>query len=448
VGEALSVVYGIVEERVKQRMVHTGKDIQSLLAPQLCISVPALIHRIIDDIVYVLGTHAILKMKGEEGLIPVDLTRYILLTEVAIRELMKQPERVTDDILFDAMKDESLESAIYQERKQGWPTFHRFISSHEAKAGLMRRVPAEGRCAWKVEDEAEADALWRNRESVMISEDVSTAFQILHTDTTGWNVVAYNDMQRVATMMGGFITPRTREQIAERIRDPSFCIIRGGGEVRNANTGQKEFIAPADIQVHLPKDLPPHPMMRKEDEEYPFTTPEGWQRGKSPYFLGAEDVSADLICNPFSVAAVEDLCCAFGWEHHGFASFARKEAERYIRDEVNPGRKNPIRWLLAEIFTIDSLIDTQPGRHGLSRYRHIDPLTNQDLGPMTNYNSRNVHRQFLPVWERLKDEPIFRRGKDKDPENPRYRLRIIWRAEAYPLDEEGMDLIRRVWNCD
>lgn len=270
----------------------------------------------------------------------------------------------------------------------------------DIRANPYQKAP--DRSAREVRDVGSARDLWMRHKLLLRSPDIVAAAKA--------GPAAIEVIRQKIAKLGGFLQDYPLDLIKGRILDPLHWIIfeAKGKKINRASYPpflEKERYA-ADIQIHIPDDKP--------DAALYFDLPD---TGKGDTYFDGEDIADTIRAEPAIAGCVADFCAEDDVAHQGFASKARDEGIRYIREVINSRRRQRIRFLIAEIFTATGV-------------RLQDGEIVQFPTPITNTASKAAHlfsekHGTILGWRRVNDEvPVM--CEDDDPAKPPAVILTDW----------------------
>ncbi len=153
------------------------------------------------------------------------------------------------------------------------------------------------------------------------------------------------------------------EDILAKVCSPSYIISHARGAIFDPTTGNlRPSVWAADAQIELPADDVTEPLTFVPD-----------QSSKDVFFPQqrdlAERVAADILAHPGSAAVLQDVSVApfqpdvplqarypaTDYRNKKFASVVTNHALKRIENEINPLRRVPIRYLIANMFRVPSV---------------------------------------------------------------------------------------------
>src|ERR1051326_1909150 len=154
----------------------------------------------------------------------------------------------------------------------------------------------------------------------------------------------FNRVHDVIKDRGGFLMKYDLAKIEYRLSSPYWLTAEAGYPPLQGEPGRMV----ADCQCYIPPDDPDAPL--SEELHLPIYS-------NQDYSFFGEHVTHKIWEDRACAGVVADLCVEDDFAHQGFAGAARRAVFRNIVEKINPGRKNKIRYMLAEIFSIRGIID-------------------------------------------------------------------------------------------
>lgn len=179
------------------------------------------------------------------------------------------------------------------------------------------------------------------------------------------NQAAFNKFHAWVRRNGGFLQTDGygHDDLMDRVCSPNWVVSHARGRVLDMRTHElRPPVWAADAQIELPDDDATTLLSHVPDVS----------RGQNAFFPqnieAAQRVAADMLADPASVAVLEDVSVApyqpdatddtrypiDDYRGRKFASVATNHALDRIK-VLNAGRKHPVRYLLANMFSVSSV---------------------------------------------------------------------------------------------
>lgn len=219
--------------------------------------------------------------------------------------------------------------------------------------------------------------------------------------------------------LGGFLEWYTPEMVLEWMQSPRRLFVYAMGSPIDPQTlAERAAIIGGDIHLEIPEDDP--------DAELACSLPH-LDNGDDLFDVQNQQVRSileEIKANHAIAGCVRDIAADDTVAHLGFASQARSTAFEHVK--ALP-RKNPIRYMIAELFSVTGL-RTQDGKEIRIQSPH---------SPIANIMSMIVHARSkkypaLMGWRlRNKEAPVCLNGDD--PGKQPSKLLVDWHALIHKL---------------
>jgi hypothetical protein len=193
----------------------------------------------------------------------------------------------------------------------------------------------------------------------------------------------------------------SHDEVLARVRSPRYVISHARGRVLDPADGRlRPSVYAADAQIELPDDMASEPLAFVPDPATGNDTFFPQQRER------ARRVAADIRMHPASAAVLRDVSVApyqphtpreqrwavLEYRNKKLASAVTNHAIARIEAEVNPHRRQPIRYLIAAMFRVSSVVLAEGPEVVFD-----DPITN-DISVLVHSVGSATRRCFLG-WE-------------------------------------------------
>ncbi len=268
---------------------------------------------------------------------------------------------------------------------------------------LLRQGTIESTAAFEIEAEAatpaDVDELLDRRRQLTIAMRFVEAARQKRAGMLG----PVAGFRRLVAQEGGLleVDGYGRDDILARLCSPHWVISHARGCVIDPQSGSlRPSTWAADVQIELPDDLAIEPLMFVPDP----------QTQRDAFFPQqrelAERVAAEIRTEPACAAVLSDVGVApfqpgtspalahpiADYRGKKFASAATNHALGRIGTDINPGRHHPVRYLIANMFSVPSVVLPDG-----EEVRFDSPIIN-DVSVMVHSIGNEARECFL-AWE-------------------------------------------------
>jgi hypothetical protein len=173
-------------------------------------------------------------------------------------------------------------------------------------------------------------------------------YEAMHGRPEKWDVQASK-----LSSEGGFFETYNLPIVQERIRSKYFIILQASGRFLNKKTLELEPLKNvADIQIQLPEDDPQTELTAK------LSVLEGERSLRPGDSEESRRITAEIMANRAIAGCIVDVGvnrddCSYG--SYELVPLLQDKALRIIHNEINPTRKNAIKYLIAQFFRIEGI---------------------------------------------------------------------------------------------
>lgn len=211
-------------------------------------------------------------------------------------------------------------------------------------------------------------------------------------------------LQRDLPLEGCFLEDDVLQNYESMLEDPDWVVAHAGGQIRDARTMDwMPFQHVADMQLHLPKDDPQAPLVTSiPNPDDPYACFLDYDKAH------AKQIASEIRSNHAIAACIHNVG-VYPQEYRNarFASMARSKVVDHLEKQINPKRKHPIEYLVANMFRIRGLrVESQPPKEWRLRTDIVNKVSILMHALSTQFESLYAWRipgQDIPVQLPQKD---------------------------------------------